>query len=81
MLAIWPYINPTLVTQIDPQGSGEQVPNSLESDNGTTRGEHASSGSQPADAADEHFYAEGSPGYHIRTQIADGRPSLIIDPG
>ena len=51
MIAIWPYIDSTLVTQVDPRGLGEQVPNAMYSDNGTTRGEHASSGIQSADAA------------------------------
>ena len=29
MIAAWPYIDPALVTQFDPSGSGEQVPNTL----------------------------------------------------
>ena len=84
MIASWPYIDHALVTQEDPQGTGGQVPNLLESEDDTLPDEYASGGSQEADAADEPselFFTEGSPGYHIRTQLADGRPSLIIDPG
>ena len=84
MIAAWPYINQTLVTQMDPQGSGEQVPNLLGNSDGTDQGHEGvldSSVSQSAEAADGHVYSEGSPGYHIRTQLADGRPSLIIDLG
>jgi len=88
MIAAWPYIDPTLVTQRDPTGSGAQVPNELESESGTVQGGQGSSGSQLAEAADETFFIEGewtplptALGYHIRTQLADGRLSLIIDPG
>ena len=71
MISAWPYIDRAVVTQRDPQGSGEQVRNLLSD----------SSGSQEADAVDENFFTEDSLGYHIRTQLADGRPALIIDPG
>ena len=79
MLAVWPYIDAAVVTQEHPPGSGEQVPNMYDG-----------SGSQPADAASDSYFVEGmslgvsrepSSVYHIRTQLADGRPSLIIDPG
>ena len=86
MIAVWPYIDSTLTTQVDPHGSGEQVPNTLGDDSYTTLDEPVSTGSRVADdAADDlapsTFFTEGSPGYHIRTQLADGRLSLIIDPG
>ena len=84
MIAAWPYIDHDLVTQGDPQTAGAQVPNLLESEDDTLPDEHASGGSQEADAADEPselYFIEGSPGYHIRTQLADGRPSFIINPG
>ena len=85
MIAVWPYIDSTLVTQVDPHGSGEQVPNTLGDDSYTTLDEQESSGSREADAANDlspsAFFTEGSLGYHIRTQLADGRLSLIIDPG
>ena len=55
MIAVWPYIDPTLVTQRGPQGSGEQVPNTLNNEIGTpsvAREERTSSGRQEAEAAD-----------------------------
>ena len=80
MLAVWPYTDSSPVTQEDPGDFGEQVPNML-----------GSSESKQADAASaDSFSAKGSLGfpngapasaYHIRAQLADGRPSLIIDPG
>ena len=75
MIAVLPFIDSTLVTQRDPQDSGEQVPSPLSD----------SSESQEADAAaaqaNSSFFSEDSLGYHIRTQLPDGRPSVIIDPG
>jgi len=89
MIAVWPFIDPGLVTQVDPQSASEQVPNLLSSDSGSQRADaevsQTSSGSQEADAAEERaddsFFSDDSLGYHIRTQLPDGRPSLIIDPG
>ena len=75
MIAVWPFLDPSLVTQRDPQNSAEQVPNLM----------NDSSERQEADAAankaNSSYFSEDSPGYHIRTQLPDGRPSLIIDPG
>ena len=51
MIGVWPYIDSTLVTQRDPQGLGEQVPNTLENGGGTAHDEHVSSGSREADVA------------------------------
>ena len=75
MIAVWPFIDADLVTQRDPQNESEQVPNQMSD----------SSGRQEADAAAEQarssYFSEDALGYHIRTQLPDGRPSLIIDPG
>ena len=75
MIAVWPFIDADLVTQRDPQNESAQVSNQM-SDN---------SGRQEADAVDEQtrssYFSEDALGYHIRTQLPDGRPSLIIDPG
>ena len=75
MIAVWPFIDSSLVTQRDPQNSAEQVPNLM----------NDSSERQEADAAAEQprsfYFSEDSLGYHIRTQLPDGRPSPIIDPG
>ena len=57
------------------------MPKMLESDRGAAQGERVSSGSQSAEAVESTFYTDSALGYHIRTQLADGRPSLIIDPG
>ena len=89
MIAVWPFLDPSLVTQRDPQDATEQVPNLLSDSSGSQRADAAvdqvSSGSQEADAAegqaDDSFFSGDSLGYHIRTQLPDGRPSLIIDPG
>ena len=56
MIAVWPFIDPGLVTQVDPQNASEQVPNLLSSDSGSQRADaevdQISSGSQEADAAE-----------------------------
>ena len=75
MIVVWPFIDSSLVTQRDPQNSAEQVPNLM----------NDSSERQEADVAAEQanssYFSDASPGYHIRTQLPDGRLSLIIDPG
>ena len=97
MIAVWPYLDPRIVTQADPQNPGTPVPNQVEDDNDQLPEliSGSSSGGQEADAAGDdhqtgHYFSEdvlttrgevSASAYPIRTQLADGRPSLIIDPG
>ena len=93
MISVWPYLDPMLVTQADPQNPGMQLPNQLDSasdslpepDNGGPEADSAG-----VDHQTGHFFSEdtlttreeaSASAYPIRTQLADGRPSLIIDPG
>ena len=89
MISVWPYLDPMIVTQADPQNPETQVPNQL--DGSSDLSPEPDSGGQEADAAgDDHYFSEdtlttqgevSASVYPIRTQLADGRPSLIIDPG
>ena len=65
MIAVWPFIDSSLVTQRDPQNDDGQVPNLMMD----------SSERQEADVAAEQarssYFSEDSLGYHIRTQLPD----------
>ena len=90
MISVWPYLDPRMVTQADPQNPGTQVPNQLgtESDPLPEPTTGPSSGGQEADAAGDdhqtgHYFSEdvlmtlgeaSASAYPIRTQLADGRP-------
>ena len=84
MIAVWNYIDASRVTQVI---NGQQVPNDLET---TADMYHIGTPMavptppSPLPSYNSHrgpVFLSMSPSYPIQTSLADGRPSIIIDPG
>ena len=81
LIAQWTYIDPDLFTQF--VGEGRQAPNLL-----ATTPSYTHTVEVPPPIPDTFSgmtmtaeYGVSPASYHIHTRLADGRPSLIVDPG
>ena len=83
LIAVWPFIDASRTTQVV---GGRAVDNLLESSASFYNVEAPEVPTPPTPRStdiEDRTYAliSGPPSFHIQTRLADGRPSIIVDPG